>query len=266
MAARSADPGGARRLLAVFAHPDDEAFAVGGTIALAAAAGTEITVVCATNGEGGSSLAGPTATELAGQRCQELAAACRALGAGPPELLGLPDGRLGQLDPRPTSDRLLSLIIRRRPQVVLTMGYDGAYGHTDHLALTRLLDQAMARLPPEEQPRLLHTAFPRRLLLPVWRNLRRVTGVIDPEVTGDSLGTTRDRVDLRVDISSVRDQKLAAIACHQSQLRAGDPRSFLRPGLIEALLNEEWYCCTGGPPLPVGAGDPFAGLHLAPQP
>ena len=69
-----------------------------------------------------------------------------------------------------------------------------------------------------------------------------------------------DSAVLRLDIRAVRDRKLAAIASHRSQLLCGDPLSLLRPGLVERLLDEEWYDVAHGPDLPPGATDPFAGL------
>jgi len=50
------------------------------------------------------------------------------------------------------------------------------------------------------------------------------------------------------------------VKAHRSQLDRGDPRSFLRPGLLDALLSEEWFTVEAGPPVPPGASDVFAGL------
>ena len=111
----------------------------------------------------------------------------------------------------------------------------------------------------EGAPRLLHAVFPRQLFAPLWRALRRRRGEplvadLDPQRLGV------DTPDLRLDIRAVRDRKLAAIAAHRSQLAGGDPFTFLRPGLVQRLLDEEWYAVAHGPPLPVGAADPFDGL------
>ena len=65
--------------------------------------------------------------------------------------------------------------------------------------------------------------------------------------------------DYRVDTSAFREQKLASIAAHRTQLLDDDPRSFLLPGLIERLLDEERFHHASGPPL----GEPFAGLFGA---
>ncbi len=52
-----------RRLLAVYAHPDDESFGSGGTLALYASRGVAVSLVCATRGEVGE-IADPTLSSL----------------------------------------------------------------------------------------------------------------------------------------------------------------------------------------------------------
>src|SRR5690349_4600204 len=84
------------RLLAVFAHPDDESLVAGGVIAACAAAGVEVALVCATRGELGPIADAALATRqtLAAVREAELRAAGRALGAHAVECLSYPDGGL----------------------------------------------------------------------------------------------------------------------------------------------------------------------------
>ena len=81
-------------LLAFFAHPDDEAFSCGGTLAAAASRQIDVTVACATRGEGGTARDDPTSTDLAERRTDELTRSCVALGVEPPLFLDLPDGGL----------------------------------------------------------------------------------------------------------------------------------------------------------------------------
>ncbi|MCL6567493.1 MAG: PIG-L family deacetylase, partial [Meiothermus silvanus] len=80
-------------LLAVFAHPDDEAFSSGGTLAHYAALGARVVVACATRGEAGQikdpALQG--VSDLGKVREEELARACAALGLEPPVFLGFHD-------------------------------------------------------------------------------------------------------------------------------------------------------------------------------
>lgn len=229
--------------LGVFPHPDDEAYAAGGLLALAARRGARVLIACATAGEAGGAA-----------RRRELEASCEALGAEPPLWLGLRDGAVDRGAP----EVFATLLAETRPRLVVTLGGDGAYGHVDHLACTRLLGTAIAAVPPAERPRLLHAEFPRGVFGKVCRALRRSGAApIDPAIAPDELGIAPARAELRLDIRAVRDAKLAAIAAHVSQLPGGDPFAFLRGGVVEHLLDEELYTVADGPPLPRGAADPF---------
>jgi LmbE family N-acetylglucosaminyl deacetylase len=245
-------------VLGLFPHPDDEAYAAGGLLAYCAAGGAAVEIVCATRGERGSDRTGTAApgNALAALRTRELEASCRALGIAPPEFLDLPDAQLDTCRARAVA--LLSRhIAQHQPHLIVTLGTDGVYGNLDHLAWTAIVTAAVQSL--AQPPRVLHTVFPRRLFAPVWRALRRrrgdpLVGAIDPNQLG------ADDADLRLDIRALRQRKLAAVAAHRSQLVGGDPLTFLLPNLIEPLLDEEWYAVAHGPPLPVGAVDPFEAL------
>jgi LmbE family N-acetylglucosaminyl deacetylase len=88
-------------LLAVFAHPDDETFRPGGTLALLARQGVQVYLLTATRGEAGSCGDPPVCRpeELPVVRERELRCACAALGIEPPHILDYPDGRLSDVDP-----------------------------------------------------------------------------------------------------------------------------------------------------------------------
>jgi N-acetyl-1-D-myo-inositol-2-amino-2-deoxy-alpha-D-glucopyranoside deacetylase len=258
-AERSAWNASGRRLLALFPHPDDEAYAAGGLLARCARAGAAVELVCATRGERGTDRTGAAdGARLAALRTHELAASCRALGIDPPRFLDLPDGELAAAD-RTAVDLLSEELQHTRPHVVVTLGSDGVYANLDHMAWTAAVGAAVQGC--ADPPRLLHAVFPRGLFLPVWRALRRRRGArIVAEVDPQSLGVAAADADLRVDVRPVRDRKLAAVAAHRSQLADGDPLTFLRPGIVERLLDEEWYIVAHGPALPPGADEPFAGL------
>ena len=87
-------------LLAVFAHPDDESFRCGGTLALLAQRSIQVHSLTATRGEAGS-CGEPTqchAEELGVVREQELRCACASLGIAEPNFLNYFDGRLAEVD------------------------------------------------------------------------------------------------------------------------------------------------------------------------
>lgn len=79
------------RVLLVAPHPDDETIGAGGTLRLLADAGTDVEVVCVTDGEATIGATLPR-DEIAARRRAELVAACALLGTRPPASLGLPDG------------------------------------------------------------------------------------------------------------------------------------------------------------------------------
>jgi LmbE family N-acetylglucosaminyl deacetylase len=242
----------------LFPHPDDESYAAGGLLALAAAGGAEVTVISATRGERGEDRHGAVAPgdALAALRSEELAAACAALGAQPPVFCDLPDGGLATTDRTAAVDKVRAQLIRLRPHVAVSLGIDGAYGHRDHLAWTAIVGAAIDGLPANHSPRWLQAVFPRRLFAPVWRLAERAgaLGAIEQE----ALGIDRDAAHLVLDVRPARAQKLAALAAHHSQLDVRAGSFFDR--LIRPLLDEEWYVVAHGPPLPAGATDPFAGL------
>ena len=126
-------------LLAVFAHPDDEAFRCGGALALLAARGVRVQVLTATRGQAGSCgdppLCSPDALPLVRER--ELHCACAALGIEPPILLDYRDSELAMVDENEGVAQIVAVMQRIRPDVLLTWPSDGLSGHPDHCAVSR---------------------------------------------------------------------------------------------------------------------------------
>lgn len=129
-----------RTLFVVLAHPDDESFGIGGTLAKYAAEGTRVALICATRGEAGIEGMSP---EEAGQvRERELRAAAATLGITEVRFLGYHDGQLAQADPEQVVGQLVSAMREIQPQAVITFGPDGISGHPDHVAIHHLATQA----------------------------------------------------------------------------------------------------------------------------
>ncbi|WP_322797558.1 PIG-L family deacetylase [Thermoflexus sp.] len=254
-------------LLAAFAHPDDEAFGPGGTLALYASRGYAVHLICATRGEAGS-LAPEvgSAADLGAIREAELRCAVEALGLHGLHLLGYRDsGMPGSPDQdhpaafirAPFEEvvrRLVALIRELRPDVVLTFDPYGGYGHPDHIYMHRAVREAFERagdpeafpehsaqgLRPHRPARLYYTVLPlrpSRLFLAILR----IFGM-DPR----RFGRNRD-IDLeaalraalpvttRIDVRAVLDRKERAAACHRSQgggwMRQPRLLTFVRRGL-----------------------------------
>ena len=158
-------PGSARRMLGVFAHPDDEVFCAGGTMARAARAGAEVMIVSATRGERGQIRDPPAATRrtLGAVRSEELRAAAAELGVRRVQVLAYPDGTLQQH--RSSLGAAVADIMRRfDPDTVITFGADGGYGHPDHVAISELTTKAFRALALNRNrgQRLYHAVFPPR--------------------------------------------------------------------------------------------------------
>jgi LmbE family N-acetylglucosaminyl deacetylase len=126
------------RLLCIFAHPDDECFAFGGALALAADRGVEITAVCLTDGQAGSYRGSATTPAELGQlRRAEFAASCRILGVQHHEVLDYQDGQLEFANFSKLAGLLVERIRSLRPHVVVTFGMDGAPNtHPDHTVVS----------------------------------------------------------------------------------------------------------------------------------
>jgi len=169
------------KLLGVYAHPDDETFCTGGTFARYAAMGCEIMVVSATRGQAGQIRSGDLATRrtLARVREAELRVACERLGVRHVECWDYPDGTLNEVDQIGLGERITRVIRSFQPDIVFTFGDEGAYGHPDHIVISRATTAACARAGddlhfPEHRdeglsaylpPRLYHAVFPHRRLL-----------------------------------------------------------------------------------------------------
>jgi LmbE family N-acetylglucosaminyl deacetylase len=122
------------KLLCVVAHPDDECFAFGGALALAADARVDTHVICLTDGQSASNRGTARSAEELGQmRRAEFVASCKVLGVTQYESWGLQDGQLEFADFSAIAARLVARMRELKPQVVLTFGSDGAVNtHPDH--------------------------------------------------------------------------------------------------------------------------------------
>lgn len=234
------------RLLAVMAHPDDESFGVGGTLALYAQRGAEVHLICATRGEVGDVedelLQGYD--DIAMLREDELRCAAGILGLKEVHFLDYRDsGMSGSADNqhpkalaaaplREVAARVTSLIRKIRPQVVITFDPYGGYGHPDHIAIQRACAAAFhAAGDPQSHPDELSAYQPQKLYYHTFpRGATRMLVRLMPLFGKDPrrFGRNED-IDLaevaaqdfpihtRINISKALDAKERASACHSSQ-------------------------------------------------
>jgi N-acetyl-1-D-myo-inositol-2-amino-2-deoxy-alpha-D-glucopyranoside deacetylase len=281
----------ARRLLLVHAHPDDETLATGGTIAhYTARADTAVTLVTCTLGEQGeiippelAELAADRADQLGGYRIGELAGACAALGLVDHRFLGgagrwrdsgmalaghgvraaTPTCLHPRAFARPESfdeqvDALVEVLAQVRPQVVLTYGADGGYGHPDHVRAHDITVAALARVPA----RLGRTVVSRATLDAGLAELAAAPGLPFRLPDADELPSVPDgSINVRVDVTAQRAARVAAMRAHATQIALWSaPDRFalaMSNGVAQPLLDVEEYIVDDVPP---GADDLFAGI------
>lgn len=250
------------RLLAVFAHPDDETFGPGGTLALYARRGVQVHLICATRGEAGDlpdSLRYQEA-DIAQLREAELRCAAYHLGLTRVSFLNYRDsGMPGSADnhhPRalcaaPTNQvaaEIVHFIREIRPQVVITFDPQGTYHHPDHIAIHRATVQAFHatgepeihadRLPPYQPLKLYYSTISTkmlRLLIALMRLLGKNPRQWGRNKDVDLVAVAGQAypIHAQVKIGSVLRIRDRAIACHASQLEAG----LRRPGLLGWLFR-----------------------------
>ncbi len=199
----------ALKLLCIVAHPDDECFAFGGALALAADRGIETSVLCLTDGQAASFRGDARSGEELGQmRRAEFAASCAILGVHHYELLDYQDAQLESVDFSQTTGRLVERIRRGCPDVILTFAPDGALNtHPDHTMVSLLTTAAFHWSGRERRYLGLGEPFqPRRLFY-------QSTEYFLP----DRLPPLPAPWSVRLDISAVKDRKLRAFRAHTSQ-------------------------------------------------
>jgi LmbE family N-acetylglucosaminyl deacetylase len=239
-----------RTIALVFAHPDDETFATGGTLAKYASEGARMVLYSATDGGAGKSSGIPVSSpgELGRIRRTELAAACQVLGVQPPVIGNHADGQLGAASATDVTRDIVRFLRAERPDVVITFGPEGApTQHRDHKAISSLttmacLFAASADSQPEEPGLPVHEV--KRLCYVTW-----------PTPAPDELYQTRGQpVHIGVDVTEWLPRKHEAFLAHATQRQ--HEAAFEKA----SMLPVECYHVAWGTPAPEGATDIFAGL------
>jgi LmbE family N-acetylglucosaminyl deacetylase len=233
-----------RTVLAIFAHPDDESLACGGTLARLADAGARVVLFCATRGERGGPTGPVRDDALAMVRVQELRCAAATLGIADVIVMDHPDGELGWERVPEFQAQIVATVRRFTPCAVITFGADGLYWHKDHIAVYERTTTALRSFAATAPP-LYHVTMPRGIIRPlVEAALSR--GWVPPRkgfwsLVPDAFGLHAHPPTVVVDVQRWVHQKVAAILCHKTQMGSGHPFDQLEPADAERWLGTEHF-------------------------
>ena len=269
-----------KTLLAVLAHPDDESFGLGGTLALYASKGYDVYYVCATRGEAGTvdeeHLKG--FKDTAEMRTAELMKAAQALGLKEVFFLGYRDSGMPGTEPNQHPDaqinapidevagRVVKYIRDLKPQVVLTFDPIGGYKHPDHIHIHKATVLAFENSDnasfhpqagdPFKPQALYYQVFPKGLLKAAVR-LMPLFGK-DPTKFGRNgdinikeLAEVTFPIHVRLNVQPVSEAKRKASEAHASQGGMQMRRGLM--GFITRFLGEKEDYMQAYPPV----GDSF---------
>lgn len=237
--------------MAVRAHPDDECFTVGGTLARYSGEGVNTVVLICTGGENGDivdeELNTPESKARLGEiRHEELERSCAILGVHHLEMLGYRDSGMAETpendDPRSfnkaeleeAAGRLVRHIRKYRPHVVVTDNEEGSYGHPDHIMCNKVTVASVERAADPDfrpdlgdayqVPKLYYTAFAHFQVLQTWKEMREL-GLEMPwrnEEDGDAeptWGLPDDEIGAVLDVHEELQKKIDSLLAHRSQIK-----------------------------------------------
>lgn len=237
-------PLGGRTVLAIFAHPDDESLACGGTLARLADLGVRIILLCATRGERGGATGPVRDRELGLQRVHELNAAAAALGIHDVILMDHPDGELRWEDVALFHAEIVSAVRRYQPACVITFGADGLYWHVDHIGVHERTTTALQSLGASAPP-LYYVTMPQGIMRPIWDAATARGWTAPPKgfwsLVPDAFGLHAEPPTVVIDVRAWVPRKIAAILCHQTQMGVGHPFDQLAPTEAERWLGVEQF-------------------------
>jgi LmbE family N-acetylglucosaminyl deacetylase len=253
-------------LMAIYAHPDDETFGLGGTMALYAERGIPVTMICATRGEVGEIApdSGATPETLGAFREQELRDAMAILGVTDVRFLDFRDSGMAgtpeNADPRALHNAaaervvapLVAAIREQRPRAICTWDESGGYGHPDHVAVHHHATDAFRAAgqpslfpeagPAWQTPRLFYTAIPLDEFRRVMDEMR-AQGIDVPGFAegGEIDNLPRVAPNCIIDVSPYFEQKMRAMLAHRSQITQDDPFMRMPEALQRSFFGREYF-------------------------
>ena len=286
------DPAKGKTLVAFFAHPDDEVFGSGGTLAHYAAHGTRVVLVCATSGEAGE-ISDPilaTSENLGTVREAELRCSAQTLGVNEVIFLGYRDSGMAgtpenenplafvNVPSEKVVSRLVGIMRDLKPQAVVTFEPNGGYGHPDHIAIHRHTVAAFkAAGDPEQFPdqgadwqpaRLFYTAIPRSFFIEL-RDRLAAMGIDTSDFArfeDAGAGWPDDKVNITLDVSDTIEAKWTALHCHRTQMSPDNLFLKVPEQVIKQSFSREHFALALPEPRPgERLSGLFAGLEAQPS-
>jgi LmbE family N-acetylglucosaminyl deacetylase len=233
--------------MAVLGHPDDESLGVGGTLAKYATEGVDVFLLTATPGDRGryrdyrfGDPQHPGAPALASIRERELRAAASVLGVRDVALLHYHDQELDRVNPREAIPAIVEHLRRVQPDVIITFGPDGAYGHPDHIAISQLTTAAIVAAADPAISKLYYIAWPASTWAAYQSAFKKLTSTVD--------GVERQVVPWPDwEITTVLDTRpfcqtvWRAISCHESQMSVYTQLEHLSPQHRDAVWGAQCF-------------------------
>ena len=243
------------RVVCFFAHPDDEAFGSGGTLAELVCKGHQVTIVCATNGDAGeiSDPALATRENLWEVRQGELRSAMKVTGIPDVRFLGYRDSgmdgtndnsnpaSLYQAAPTNVEGQITAIIDELKPDVIFTHDPTGGYGHPDHLTVHQRVTSVVDAM-GSDRPHVYFVCFPKSNFVKLWHQMTDA-GITPPFAKEklDDIGSPDDYVTTVRDVSAYVDIKKTSLNCHQTQLDPNGPFSSMAPEALSEWMSTEYF-------------------------
>lgn len=235
-----------RTVLAIFAHPDDESLACGGTLARLADAGARVVLLCASRGEAGS-ISDPALVpdgDLGLVRTRELRDAATTLGIADVIVMDHPDGDLRWDDVPELHAEIVAAINRYRPDAVITFAEDGLYWHLDHIGVHERTFTAVKSFGAAAPP-LYYVTMPHGAMREVVE-AAHAKGGSPPDSTlwgiaPDAFGQAADPPSFVIDVRAWIPRKLAALRCHQTQMGPHNPIAWINEEEARQWLGIEHF-------------------------
>ena len=246
------------QVLCFFAHPDDEAFGSGGTLAELVRKGHKVATVCATNGDVGeiSDPALATPENLWQVRQEELRQAMKVTGVPDVRFLGYRDSgmqgtddnenraSLFQAEPSVVEGQISAIINELKPDIVFTHDPTGGYGHPDHVTVYQRTTAVIDSL-GVDRPHFYHVCFPRMRFRTLWEEMTDA-GITPPfaKEALDVIGSPDDYVTTVRDVSAYVEIKKESLSHHKTQLDPNGPFSSLNRDFMDTWMSTEYFYLT----------------------